>query len=145
MKSLLMVVLVAACTSSGSPPPEVYSTYHLPGQVDEVNLTIRENGTFAWRIYGCDFGTQVDGRWEADGDAIVLLPRDGEPRFTWVNGVTFGYPVESVRVTVQGEGILVSHADFQQTWSSGRICANCPGGEFLGPDRLALCPDQSGL
>lgn len=145
MKALLVVVLVAACTSSGSPPPEVYSTYHLPGQVDEVNLTIREDGTFAWRIFGCDFGFRVDGRWEADGEAIVLLPTAGEAHLSWVHGGTFAYPVESVRVRREGAGILVEHVDFEQTWSEGRICATCPGGGFLGPSRLDLCADQSGL
>ncbi|MFX8680882.1 hypothetical protein ABTM69_19740, partial [Acinetobacter baumannii] len=42
--------------------PQPTPIYHL-SQIDETNIALLPNGTFVWRIFGCDFSGGGDGRW----------------------------------------------------------------------------------
>lgn len=146
----LSVVCASACGgSSGSPVTP--GLYHLPDRVDAFSLEIRAEGTFRWRVSGCDFFGGDEGLWRSSDEGIVLLPLDGETTFLWLVGprvqdverldVSADADEEGLLVTGLGEGVPEP-----QRWIVGGLCTIC-GGSLdpnvlqLGPTGLEPCDD----
>ena len=85
---------VAAPAPTSAPPdagpaPPMQGIFHRDEGPDEVNLEIDRDGTFFWRIYGCDFGGGDCGVWSASGTTLVLTPKPPATTMTWDDGTTF--------------------------------------------------------
>jgi len=125
----------AALTEVGQ---ALLGTYHPTGLIDEMNLTVFEDGTFSFEIYGCDYNDGTAGRWEPNGDSIVLLPfeglctvtlaEDGQQRCVFVGAGATENEIRLTRVpgTVVGDAALPF-----DTLERGAVCAVC-GGD-IGP------------
>lgn len=105
---------------------------------DATNLVIGEDGVFSSSINGCDFSYGAAGRWEADGDAIVLLPPEGSCSMSIAGLSSGGYAdeVTCARVTQGADGNLTLSArsrgePIEAVMLPGGVCATCGGG--LGP------------
>lgn len=127
--------------------PSMLGVFHRNEGPDERNIEIDPDGTFFWRIYGCDFGGGDCGVWSAVGTGagtnLVLTPKPPATTMTWDDGVTFARKVTKVVVRDRGGSLemRVFAADGEkpvQAWYPGRVCAPCGGG--LGPSgKLAPC------
>lgn len=136
----LAVWTVALTLTACGTGQTLVETYYLPGQVDEVNLAVRPNGTFRWRIVGCDFGAIEDGNWVSEGpSAMRLIPAAARTDFFWVKEPTFRHRVTSLSVVKERDDLRIVGSDVEQTWKRGRICARCGTPGFLGPSGLDLC------
>ncbi|HSQ63880.1 MAG TPA: hypothetical protein VLM85_11730 [Polyangiaceae bacterium] len=128
-------------------PAALHGPFHLPGRIDSVNLVLENDGTFRWRIFGCDFTGGGEGVWQASGDEIVLSPAAGAASFPWMDDKTFTRGASKVTLKARPGGGLDARATgttagdaWNQTWEPGRVCAQCGGG--LGPDRMPRACDQ---
>ncbi len=118
--------------------------YHLPNVVDAVNLEIYADGSFRLGVNGCDYGALECGRWEKQGEGIVLLPKPGAPNVFWFAQSSFRAEVKELAISRTPGGLRVegasSHAgSFVQEWDSGGTCAVCGGGE--GPTGQKVCDE----
>ncbi len=135
----------SSCIDPQTPNSTLVGTYHLPCVVDEVNLTLRANGTFRWKIFGCDFFGEESGQWIVEGQGLRLSPRAGHSDFFWVEDSVERVKTVFVSRTDDGELLAVA-SHLEQKWTPGRICAQCGGDPGqLGPTGLVRCEDQSGL
>src|SRR5262245_51998676 len=107
-------------------PSGLGGTFNLAA-VDEVNMAVEADGTFRWRINGCDFGGGDCGRWKREGEKIVLSPAQGKSSLEWSVDTGFKTQVSNVTVTSSVEGKIVvagtiaaSGKPFTQTWTRGR-------------------------
>ena len=149
MRSLLVLFVAAfvGCGGGDETLPAALSGVFHTDAVDAVNLRIDDDGTFQWKIYGCDFGAVVDGVWTRDGDRVVLRSNNGAP-LQWLNGGSFQYQIDHVEVSsVDGElqAVGKSATDdtlFTQTWPTGGVCVACGGP--LGPTGQCACGDPFG-
>jgi hypothetical protein len=115
-------------------PPGMRGVFHLDVGPDERNLSIDPNGTFFWRIFGCDFSGGACGVWAIDGTSLVLTPAYGAKTMGWDDGVTFSRDVTKVVLHDKGTYLearvfAADGAKLVQLWYPGRICAPCGGGE----------------
>jgi len=121
-------------------PTAFRGPFHLPGHVDSINLVLENDGSFRWRIFGCDFGGGGDGVWKSSGPDVVLSPSSGAT-FPWMDDVSFVHAASKVTLRARQDGGLDVEATvttpsdaWAQTWKPGRVCAQCGGG--LGPDKM---------
>lgn len=132
--------------AAGGLPPGLAGVFHQEGLLDEVNFRMEPNGTFRWTIYGCDFCSGGEGRWESGTNGVTLLSASGQPRFNWIVHPSFLAPVDSVVITEDAGGFVADgivhwqdgDKPFHQSWPRGRICAQCG---FLGPTGLVGCDE----
>lgn len=133
---------VRATPDAGAALP-MLGIFHRDEGPDERNLEIDSDGTFFWRIYGCDFGGGDCGVWSPVGTTLVLTPKPPATTMTWEDGSTFNRAVTKVVVRDKGANLelRVFAADGEkllQAWFRGRVCAPCGGGE--GPSgKLFAC------
>jgi hypothetical protein len=124
--------------------------FHLPNKTDAFNLQVNKNGTFSWRVWGCDYGNGGDGVWKKIGDELVLEPIENR-ELKWIGkGVMF--PVKQVKLSSQIQDEIQAEIttftepqktiiDNPQVWKRGEVCAQC--GELLGPTGPAmLCSEM---
>lgn len=137
----------SATDASLESPPITSQLYHRAGATAATSLELTSDGTFRWRLNGCDHGGGAIGRWIDEDGAVVLLPRAGRNDFYWP-----GDGVVDVRTKVilrsAGEG-LEADLGYPQSWSPGGRCAQCAttnpvpgtdGGTLqLGPNRTEAC------
>jgi len=130
-----------ASASAGGVPAAMRGPFHLPGRVDSINLVLEDDGTFRWRIFGCDFGGGGNGVWKASGAEVVLSPTAGAASFPWMDEHSFTHAASKVTLKVHPSGGVDARATgtkagdaWSQTWEPGRVCAQCGGG--LGPDKM---------
>jgi hypothetical protein len=125
---------------------ELLGLYHLPNMVDAVNLQLAEDGTFRWKIDGCDFEDGDRGRWRAKDEKLILTPMPGKPTFTWVVGLSFGTRLETIELEAgdrTGQMFATGIADGErvdQAWARGGSCVIC-GGTFGGPSGQERCAE----
>lgn len=124
-------------------PQSMRGAFHLDVGPDERNLFLDPDGTFFWRIFGCDYSGGACGVWAIDGTSLVLTPTPPATTMTWDDGATFMRDVNKVVLREKGGNLeaRVFAADGQkllQLWYPGRICAPCGGGD--GPSgKLVPC------
>lgn len=123
-------------SDAGGVPVAFRGPFHLPGHADEINLILEDDGTFRWRIYGCDFSGGADGKWWPMPGGIEL--NAGGADFTWPAENVFNHAVAMVYLKARSDGAIDVTArsdpdlpDVHQTWLRGRVCAKC--GQALGP------------
>ncbi len=120
-------------------PEALRGPFHLGGHLDEINLVLEDDGSFRWRIFGCDFTGTGSGEWTLTKDGVDLHASPGKP-LVWMDETSFANPVVLVHVrTAPGaiavEALRAASGDLiRQTWVPGRMCASCGHGT-LGPDR----------
>ena len=137
--------LALGCSNPIAPPDGVALGIYNLATVDATNLELSPDQTFRWGIYGCDFGGGGAGRWEVDGDNVVLLPVAGEDTFTWMANGSFVNATERVELSSgRFEGEITANGSgpggaFAQTWAEGGTCAVCGG--MLGPTGQEACED----
>ncbi len=127
---------------SGVLPPGMSGVFHRNEGPDERNLEIDPDGTFFWRIYGCDFGGGACGQWSVDGTSLVLTPVPPATTMAWEDGATFNRSVTKVVLRQKGGAlearIFASDGEkLLQAWYPGRICVDCGGRS--GTMTLAPC------
>jgi hypothetical protein len=136
--------------------PVSLGIYHLPNQVDAVNLSLNADGTFFWNVCGCDYSGFSQGRWVIDENGLTLSSLSGS-KLTWFTDFSLGSEVKTPlkvengpgpgEITITGEVISssnqatepsrVTFVPIRQVWKSGRLCAKCEGP--LGPTGQELC------
>jgi hypothetical protein len=131
----------SSARDAAAAPPGLLGIFHREGP-DERNLEIDPDGTFFWRIYGCDFGGGACGAWSVDGTSLVLTPTPPAKTIAWDDGVAFTRSVTKVILRQKGATIeaRVFAADGEkllQAWYAGRVCADCGKGQ--GPSGIAMC------
>jgi hypothetical protein len=114
-------------------PFELPAWFHRPHTGDSYNIGILKNGTFIWRLNGCDYAGLGYGLWRQEGNQIVLYGRDNK-FFSW-SGKSSEIYVKEVVVTPISGGIqtTVPNSEYSPVfWVPGIICAQCEGA-LLGP------------
>lgn len=127
---------------SGVLPSGMAGIFHRNEGPDERNLEIDPDGTFFWRIYGCDFGGGACGQWNVDGTSLVLTPTPPATTMAWEDGATFNRSVTKVVLrqkgtTLEARVFATDGEKLLQAWYPGRICVDCGG--RTGPMTLAPC------
>jgi hypothetical protein len=129
-----------------TPPSGDALLLHAVDVVDAWNLSLNDDGTFHGTLFGCDIADAFRGSWLVYGDAVVLLPDDGE-ELEWFDKVD---PVMLVRLTRRDDGLVAAEAVREagstfMTLTEGRVCACCAE---LGPEALQPCdgplPEEPG-
>lgn len=123
---------VKATAPDAGPAGPMQGIFHRDEGPDERNLEIDPDGTFFWRIYGCDFGGGDCGVWSVAGTTLVLTPKPPATTMTWDDGVTFTRKVTKVVLRDKGANLeaRISADDGEkllQAWFPGRVCAPCSG------------------
>lgn len=140
LKTLAALACVVSChadppRSSTSSTNTLLGTFHYEGIPDAANLVVREDGTFAWSLEGCDFGGNNCGRWRRDGDALLLEPSGDAKHLGWLEDRCNLH----VRITRgDDDSIVVDSGGHVRTWKRGALCAVC-GPE--GPTALQACSE----
>jgi hypothetical protein len=130
-------------------PQALRGPFHLGGHLDEINLVLEDDGSFRWRIFGCDFSGTGSGEWTRTGDTSVDLYASPGKSLLWMDESSFVNPVIVVHVRTVASGAITAVAQrsasrdvIEQTWLRGRVCASCGHGT-LGPDRVAQACDDA--
>jgi len=125
---------------------ELLGLYHLPNMADAANLQLAQDGTFRWKIDGCDFASGDRGRWRARDEKLILTPMPGKPTFTWVAGLSFRTRFETIELEAgdrTGQVFATGIADGErvdQAWARGGSCVVC-GGVFGRPSGQERCAE----
>lgn len=129
--TLFAILVLPACSS------EATGIYHRPGQVDSINLELRED-TFRWSVSGCDYFGGAHGRVQRGSDGTIILQPEGRETFLWPGAVNA--QVARVRLEISGETLVERDAP-GLTWVAGGVCAEC--GTNMGPSGQKECDEPT--
>lgn len=143
MRFLVCLSILCASACGDSAMSIAPGLYHLPDRVDAVSLEIQPEGTFRWRVSGCDYFGGDEGLWRPSEEGILLLPLSGEATFLWnVGSATLDVDRLDVSPDAIDEALLVTgfgeSAAEPQRWIGGGLCTIC--GQSSDPTMLQLGP-----